>query len=172
MAYGSCVPAVRDRLVTVLQARTGLSGVKVLRGIPRTEADAVSDDKTPETIWIGRGSGQDASGSADVPVLHGGALRFHEQVTVWLTVQVWSKQGNTYTPEEASDRAWTLAAEIVGAVADDATLGVPLDSQLIWFQVQGSYQFSETTRLLEAGGAATTLEVGLDCRARHNLTDL
>lgn len=161
MAYGSLVPRVKDGIVTALGNRAGLSAVRVSRESPRSEEDIVSPSTgATEAIWVGRDGGQDVEGSAVVPFLTAGQLRFRETFTVWLTVQVLKVDDSQ---EATSERAWTLAYEVVAAVADDATLGITTGSEVELFQVDGEYEFKENTGRLDRGGYGCAIQIGLSC---------
>lgn len=165
MSYGSAAPYVKDALVTLFTARAGLAGVKVMREWPRTEEDTASVDGTPEVIWIGRQGHQDIDSTSDVTILTAGKLRFDEALTVWTTVQVRHNEG---TMESASERAWTLAFEMIGAAANTPGLGITAP-EVAYFYVDGN-QSKEHTRHLDRGGSACEIILGFDCRARIDAT--
>ncbi len=122
MSSASTLPYARDALVTKLGARSGLSGVKVLRDLPRSDTDWQSDGGAYEVIWIGRQGQQAADFDTSTPFLTAGAPRWDETYTMWATIQV-LKLESVDTIEAAQERAWALAYEFIGAVSADLTSG-------------------------------------------------
>lgn len=168
MSYASTLPYARDALVTKLTARSGLSGVKILRGLPRKESDVQSDAGAWEAIWLGREGAQDADFDAMQPFLTAAAPRWDERYTLWSTIQV-MKPDTASGVDDAEERAWALAYEFVGAVSADLTLGVSVTGEVLIFQVD-SIEYSDVGRLLDKHGAAHRLEVGLNCYGRLRIT--
>lgn len=168
MSSASTLPYARDALVTKLQARAGLSAVKVSRGLPKVESDVQSDGGAWEAIWVGREGAQDADFGAVQPFLTAAAPRWDEEYTLWATIQV-MKPDTASGVDDAEERAWALAYEFIGAVSADLTLGVAISGEVLMFEVRG-VEWNDVGRLLDKAGAAHRLEVGLQCFGRLRIT--
>jgi hypothetical protein len=169
MAYGSAIPEARDQILTELAARSGLSGVSVSKNPPLKPQDLKSGSAF-EAIFVGRLDGQSYQGLMEVPSMTGGTSSFEDQFTLWLTVQVSKATTSTTsdTEQTTSDRAWTLAAEIVAEAQAGHTMGVSTSSTLLKFWVD-AIEYDEQTSRLDRGGAVTFLSLGLRCNARKLL---
>lgn len=167
MSSASTLPYARDALVTKLSNRAGLSGVKISRGLPRRDDDVQSDAGAWEAIWVGREGAQDADFEAAQPFLTAGAPRWDETYTLWFTIQV-LKPDTASGVDDADERVWALAYEAIGAVSADLTLGVS-SAEVLMFEVR-TIEFVDVGRLLDKGGAAHRLEVGLNCFGRLRIT--
>lgn len=168
MSYGSSAPDARDALVTILTARPALAAVPVLREYPLNPADVKTSTGVNEAIYLGREGGQNITGQAVIPVFKATPLVFDESYTMWLSCQV-LKDTSSGTQEAAQERAWTLAAEVVGAVATDPRLGLTDTSTRTMFHVGGegdAYQFAEVGGFLASGGYGCSVQIGLNCTAR------
>lgn len=168
MAYASTAPDARAALYTGLAARPALAAVTVLRNLPAKEADLKSGS-AHETIYIGRwDTGQDVDGQAVVPHVRGGGLTFDETFTLWVTVQV-TKPTTAGTEQTASERAWTLAAEIIGYVASSPDLDLDNTSDRLRCHVDG-YSFDESVDRIDSGGSRSRIAIGLTIQGRKNLS--
>ncbi len=168
MSSASTLPYARDALVTKLQARAGLSAVKVSREMPRREDDVQSAGGAWEAIWVGREGGQDADFDAAEPFLTAGAPRWDETYTLWCTVQVLHRD-TAGTLESAQERAWALAYEVVGAISADLTLGVTIANEVLMFEVR-TLEYNDRSAFLDKAGAGAQLEIGLGCFGRVRIT--
>jgi hypothetical protein len=144
MAATSTVPAVRARLVALLEA--ALPDAQISYGHP-------GDTMDRETIFLGQ-----ARGSHSLATVRSGRRTRDEEYTidVWVATTAVGP-----TPQEASERAWTLAAELEDVCADDATLGLP---GVLWARIddwQDTPTFDDERR-----GWATTLRIGVAVRSR------
>lgn len=167
MSSASTLPYARDALVTKLQARSGLSAVNVSRELPRKDSDVQSPTGIWEAVWVGRDGAQDADFDAMQPFLTAGAPRWDEEYTLWLTVQVLKNRSGD-TLDDAEDRAWAIAYEVVGAVSADLTLGVSA-SEVLMFEIR-TIQFADVGRFLDKAGAGHQLQIGLNCFGRLRIT--
>ncbi len=163
MAYGFAIPEARDGIFTALALRSGLSGVTLSKNPPKQPSDLKSSSAF-EAIFTGRIDGQSYQGLAEVPFMTAGASAFSGQFTMWLTVQV-MKVTTSDTEETCSERAWTLASEIIGlAATQGGACGVSTSATLKKFWVDG-FEFDENTARLDRGGAVCSLSIGLRCNA-------
>lgn len=166
MSYGSSAPEAKNAIVTLLTARPGLADVPVRREYPQ--------DPTTlgECIFVGREGGQAVTGTAIIPVFRAVPLTFDESYTLWLTAQSIDDLSDG-TAASTTERAWTLAAEIVGTVATDPRLGLTDTATRTMFHVgldAGPYEFDETGGFLSSGGYGTRVVIGLHCTARITLS--
>lgn len=169
MAYGAAPPEARDGILTALALRAGLSGVTISRQ-PPSQPTELKSGSAAEAIYVGRVDGQSYQGSMEVPHMTAGASVWADQFTFWLTVQV-SKPTTGDTEETASERAWTLASEIVGlAATQGGSCGVTTPTATLKkFWVDG-IEYDEQTNRLAKGGAVSSLAVGLRCNAHKLLS--
>lgn len=166
MSYGSSAPDAKNALVTKLQARPGLADVTVSREYPR--------DPTTlgECIFVGREGGQSVTGQAVIPVFKATPLMFDESYTLWVTAQA-IEDVSDGTAASTTERAWTLAAEIVGTVASDPRLGIADTAARSMFHIgldAEPYEFDESGGFLSSDGYGTRVVVGLHCTARISLS--
>lgn len=172
MAYASSAPDAKDAVVTVLSARPGLSTANVSRECPSNPNDIKTNAGLIEAIWVGREGDQDITGQAIVPVMKATPLVFDENYTLWVTIQVF-KDDSSGTQEAATERAYTLAAEVIGAVASDPRLGLADTVARAMFHVGlggDAYEFTEKTGRLASGGYGCQVQIGLNCSARITLS--
>lgn len=105
----SQIPEVRRALRDRLVARAGLASLVTL-GIPRN---------APRDEWIAVGDVEGRQESASL-----GRLRREERFTVQVVVSV--VRSGIELPEDVTDRAFDLVAEIEDELRDDPTAGVPI----------------------------------------------
>lgn len=166
MSYGSLIPYAKDGLITTVAARPSLAAIRVSREWPRQDGDERSPDTgAAEAIWLGRDGAQDVDGDADVVVLTGAQMRIDETFRVWLTIQVRQEDGDG-TQQAATQRAWTLAYEVVAAVAATPQLGVTNTGEVTRFQWDGTYATRERTGAIPKGGYGSAVELGFDFSGR------
>lgn len=173
MSFSSTVPLAKSALITVLDARSNLASVKVRREVPEDPADIRRDDGIGEAIWIGgtddAGISQDVDGRAEVNIFTGGVLRFDEEYTLRVTVQTLGAD-TADDQKDMTDRAYELAAEIIGAISSDPTLGVAESSTVSLFRVV-SYTWDERCGVYaQSNSFGCRLELGLSIEARVTLT--
>jgi hypothetical protein len=144
MATTSSVPTVRARLVTLLEA--ALPTTQISYGHPGEAMDR-------ESVFLGQ-----ARGSHTLATVRAGRRTRDEEYTI----DVWvATTAAGPTPQEASERAWTLAAALEDICANDATLGL---AGVIWARVD---DWSDTPTFDdERRGWATTLRIGIAVRSR------
>jgi len=105
----STVPVAKAALLTALQARAGLNGVKVIRG-------KVEDVPDTEAIAIGPVIG------AQRPMTLGGGRR-RETYSLSVTIEVRQDKDQA----SATDRTYALLAEVENALRADKKLGGAVD---------------------------------------------
>lgn len=171
MTYGSLIPEVKDALVTLLNARPGLSTITVGREVPDKPSDHVNATGVGEAIWIGRRNrdiGQDSEFTGETGPMIGGRLDPNEVFTVWLTIGV-VKGTSSATQEAAQERAYSLLGEVLGAVFANPSLGVAAGNSSRIFLGVVSHEGSEHNRQLNKGWYCA-IELGLSCMGRLTLT--
>lgn len=166
MSYGSSAPDAKNALVTLLEARPALADVPVRREYPQ--------DPTTlgECIFVGREGGQSVTGQAIIAVAKAAPQVFDESYTLWVTAQSITDTSSG-TAAGTTERAWTLAAEIIGTVATSARLGLTDTAARSMFHIgldADPYEFDETGGFLTSGGYGTRVVVGLHCTARITLS--
>lgn len=167
--YGSLVPEVKDALVTVLNARAGLSGITTSRETPDEYRDYTTPSGAGEAIWIGREGGQDVDIAAPTGPAMGGRLDPDEAFTVWLTISVLFD--NTSGVERtAQNRAYEIMGEVLGCVFAAPSLGITVNSAARGWKGVMSHSAQEVNRRLKSSGYWCRIELGLDCFGRLTLT--
>lgn len=145
----SAVPAVKAALLTGLSARTGLAGVVITYGWP-------GPDRPREFIMLGDvpENEQRVAGMRATPHAR------EEDFTIELIVEVTREGVGTTAQQGATERAYTLTAEIENFLRNDLTAGASLTNG--WAQITG-------ITLVEGGDdtrRTSQLVVRVSCRAR------
>jgi hypothetical protein len=116
----STVPVVKSALVTVLSARTGLTGVQISYTWPNAATEA-------ESIWLG-----DEEGTCNTDVVMGTAAHAEaEEYTIPVTVQVVQESGPVSSGSTTEARAFTLFEEVRRALVVDKLLGLGANAGLL-----------------------------------------
>lgn len=112
MAY-STIPAAKDRLITTLQARSGLAGVLIAWGLPAEppptrERVYVDDAVNVSRDWAGVGN-----------------FVIDEEYTLHIRVEAF-QEGEVIGRDDqrtCEERMWAIVAEVEQAIVLDVTLG-------------------------------------------------
>lgn len=169
MTYGSLVPEVKDALVTVLNARAGLSGIITSRQTPDEYRDYSTATAVGEAIWIGREGGQDVDIAAPTGPAIGGRLDPDEAFTVWLTISVLMDK-TSGIEQTAQNRAYSILGEVLGTVFSNPMLGITGITADRGFKGVLSHSAQEVNTRLKSSGYWCRIELGLDCIGRLTLT--
>lgn len=165
MAYGSSVPSARAALHTLIDARPGLDGITVLARPPATEAQLKSGSAV-EVVHLGRwDTGISVDGRGTQAHMAAGRLVIDETYLLWVSVQAGG--GTTATTETtASERAWTLAFEVIGAVSVNPDLNLELAAPVVKCGATGEIAFDESVARHDTGGAVSRIAIGFTIDAR------
>jgi hypothetical protein len=141
----STAPAAKAKIVELLMARPGLSGVTVTWAQP-TEDDFYA---TGDNVWLGK-----VTQSEEHIAL--GGMRKDEDYTVGLWVQSW-REGDD--PQAVEERAWELRDEAAAAIRADPDLSGILNQ---WVEFESTEMVTEA---FDKGWVAKG-ECGVLCHAR------
>jgi hypothetical protein len=141
----SSIPALKRKLKARLEARTALSGVQISYGAPLPNPGR-------EYIWLG-----DADGNQSAATMNPVTKPRNEEYT--LQVRIWAQVEGT-NQQTATERAFTLAAEIENELRDDITVnGAVRGAQFGEGEFRLEEMASDTAR-------AALLTVSVFCEAR------
>lgn len=159
MSVGSSYAAVKNALVTLLQARTGLANVKVSSQEPLNATDLTGSDGTQDAIWIA-----DTDGTYDDQCFRALPLAFDE--TYGLKIAVQALRATTVGTQVAADlRVDQLLYEVLQTVATDPTLGLGTTFNYLFalpstFQRHGGF-------LPTGGGHGSRCDLTIEVQCRH-----
>lgn len=165
MTQATAYSTVKQALVTLLEARQGLSGVKVSYGPPVNIPDIRSINGSWENIHF---LGVDG-GTFDEIVFCDGGLRFDEDYVQEVRIQV-LRPTNIGTQKACDERVGELLYELLAELAgqhDWDLASLSLD-HLNYLMVLPATQEWDVGRLEGTAGHAAGIKLGLQVRARRS----
>lgn len=142
----SSVPLVKATLLTLLDARPGLSGVQ-------TEWSDPGDDLKQESMFFGTTELSEVSGQ-----LGNGTRHESYTLTLWIFVL---KDGNN--PQATEERSWALAAEVEALLKSNASLGL---TQPNVKSLTAEFAGAEQDNVIVEEGRMANLKVSVGVEAR------
>lgn len=149
----STIPTVKARIITLLVARAGLSGVSVTYAWPGTSAAA-------EQMFFGETQAVDH----EIANIRAGRKQRQETYDLGLVIQVLKPGSTALTASTVESRAFALAQEVENMLADDPTLAIgPPSGALQWAHVD-SIESPVLVPFEKGWGAELTVRIR--CHAR------
>lgn len=163
---GSTIATVKKALVDTIATRVDATNVVISYNAPRKATDLRNDVGDYEAIWLG-----DADGDENVPVFHSTPLWWDETYEFDVLIQV-LRRGSEAEQSEADERACELLGIVLGALAQDPTLGAamtPIPSDFRRLEVVPA-RWRHVTGRLDPNGFGSRFELRLSVEGRVAIT--
>ncbi len=166
MPGASAYPVLKSALVTLLTARSALSGVNVIGYAPVNSDDLKTDSGEFEAIWLAA-----AEGPVGPVVFCDGEMRFDEETTLTVVVEVLGRDTDD-TQARVDTRANALFYEVLAEISDQsnwdtATLGLDVFDYFWCEPVEHRWSAG---RIAGQPAFGARVELDVDIRARRSFT--